>query len=130
MTDEITSTATFTSWDETPTPDAEAPLPRLATAVVAFAYEGDLTGTSECRYVLRYDADGSGEATGYETIEGRLADEDGTLDLRHTCRFDADGVRDEVTTTGGTGAMAGLDAAGSFAVGHGGQGWAWTLVRR
>ena len=98
--------------------------------MVAFSYEGDLTGTSECRYVLRYDADGSGEATGYETIEGRLGGEGGTLGLRHTCRFDPDGVPTEITTTGGTGALAGLDAAGSFEVGHGGQGWPWTLVRR
>lgn len=125
----ITATATLRSWDETPTPDADAPVPRLATAEVAFAYEGDLTGTSTCHYVLRYGPDGSGDAVGYETITGTCEGEDATLTVAHSCRFDGGGVVDDIVAVDGTGPMAEVRGAGSFQVGHGGTGWSWSVGR-
>lgn len=127
MTDEITSTATFTSWDESPGFDDGAPLPRLATAEVAFAYDGDLTGTSECHYVLRYRADGTGTAVGFETITGTRDGDQGTLTLRHECRFEADGVTTDLSVVDGTGAFASVSGTGTFQVGHGGKEWDWRV---
>lgn len=125
MTEQMTSTATFTSWDETPGFDDGAPLPRLATAEVAFAYDGEVTGTSECRYVLHYGADGTGTAVGFETITGSRDGAEGTLTLRHECRFASDGVTTDLLVVAGTGAFEGVTGTGTFQVGHGGKEWSW-----
>lgn len=127
MTEPLTSTATFTSWDETPGFDEGAPLPRLATAEVAFAYDGQVTGTSECHYVLRYGADGTGTAVGFETLTGTRDGAEGTLTLRHECRFTSDGVTTDLAVVTGTGAFEGVTGAGTFQVGHGGKEWDWRV---
>lgn len=127
MTPHLTSTASFTSWDETPGFDQGAPLPRLATADVAFAYDGRLSGTSECHYVLHYGADGTGTALGFETITGALDGTDATLTVRHQCRFGPDGVTAELEAVDGTGALAGVDGHGTYQVGEGDTEWAWAL---
>src|SRR5688500_5279793 len=105
----MTTTMRFTSWDETPGFGPDAPLPRLATAEVAFAYDGALTATSTCRYVLSYGAGGTGEGRGYETATGRLGDDEGSFVLRHRALFTAEGVTTEAEVVEGsaTGALAG-----------------------
>jgi hypothetical protein len=117
------TTMRFTSWDEDPAYGPDAPLPRLATAVVAFAHEGDLTGTSECRYVLRYAADGTGEGVGYEVV----TTDDGAVTLRHDARFTAEGVEADVTVVDADGTHAGLRGTGRYAVGHGTESWPLVL---
>jgi hypothetical protein len=109
-----TGNATFTSWDEDPSYDGDAPLPRLASATVAFTYEGDLQGTSTSRSVLAYGADGSGTGVGFEEFHGTLAGVEGTLVLRHEDVFGADGV-------------VGYTGSGGYEVGHGTSNWAWAL---
>ena len=132
MTDPLTATMTFTSWDEIPGFGPEAPLPRLAHAEVAFAYSGGLEATSACHYVLSYGADGSGEGRGYETVTGRrgASGEEGTFVLRHESRFGPDGVATDATVVpgSGTGAFTGLAGSGHFAIGHGTSGWPWALA--
>lgn len=127
MTNALTSTATFTSWDETPGFDEGAPLPRLATADVAFAYDGELTGSSACHYVLHYGADGTGTAVGFETITGTRDGAEGTLTLRHECRFGSEGVTTDLTVVSGTGALDGITGTGSFQVAEGVSEWAWRM---
>jgi len=125
----LTATATLTSWDETPGFGPDAPLPRLAHAEVGFGYEGQLTATSVCHYVLSYGADGAGEGVGYETVTGRRGDEEGTFVLRHTTEFGPDGVTGEATVVdgSGTGAFAGLTGSSRYQIGEGTQSWEWAL---
>lgn len=131
MTDDIAATARLTSWSESPTPDDDASLPRLATAEVAFAYDGDLHGTSTCHYVLHYRADGSGEGVGFETITGDLDGAAGSLTVGHRARFDDDdGVTVDLTAVAGTGARAEVSGSGSYQVAHGGQDRPWSVTRR
>lgn len=127
MTSKLTSTASFSSWDESPGFDGDAPVPRLATAEVAFSYDGSLSGTSECHYVLHYGADGTGTAVGFETIAGTVDGAEGTLTVRHECRFGTDGVTAELQAVEGTGALDGVTGQGTYQVGHGATEWAWAL---
>lgn len=96
---------------------------------MAFGYEGALTATSTCHYVLRYGDGGSGDAVGYETIVGTYDGEDATLTVRHACRFDTDGVVDDISAVDGTGPLAEVRGTGSFRVGHDGTAWDWSVGR-
>lgn len=133
MTDQtklqLRGTATFTSWQEDPPYDGDAPLPRLAHARVAFAWEGDLTGTSTCEYAMRYGADGDGDSIGYEQVTATVDGRPATVVLRHQCRFAADAVETTWSIVGGTGtgALAGATGHGGFRAVHGEPRWSWTL---
>ncbi len=124
-----TGTAKFTSWDEDPSFEGDAPLPRLAHATVAFEYQGDLNGTSTCYYVFSYGADGSGTAVGFEEVTGDLGGVGGTLVLRHEASFTAEGVETtwQVAPGASTGGLAGVTGSGGYTVGSGGSDWTWTL---
>jgi hypothetical protein len=133
MTDQtklqLRGTATFTSWQEDPSYDGDAPLPRLAHARVAFAWEGDITGSSACEYAMRYGAGGDGDAVGYELITASLDGRAATVVLRHECRFAADAVETtwSIVEGTGTGALEGAGGTGGFRAAHGGSSWPWTL---
>jgi hypothetical protein len=124
-----TGTATFTTWDEDPPYGEGAPLPRVASATVAFRYEGDLSGASTSRSVLSYGPDGAGTAVGFEEFRGRLGDVEGTFVLRHEDVFGPEGVttRWEVVPGSGTGGLAGYTGSGGYQVGHGSSTWTWVL---
>ncbi len=130
-TDPTTAIATmsFSSWDEDPGWGPDAPLPRLAQAVVAFGYDGDLAATGDCRYTLSYGADGQGTALGFETVTGTLGHRAGSFVLRHEAAFTATGV--EVTFTvvegSGTGDLAGIGGSGRCHAEHGSQASSWSL---
>jgi len=78
-TTSLTATASMASWAESPDHGPDAPLPRLAHAEVSFSYTGDLVAKSECNYSLSYARDGTGEATGFETITGQRDGEEGSF---------------------------------------------------
>ena len=122
-------TAAFTSWDETPAFDASPPVPRLAHAVVRFEYDGALTATSTCQYVLRYDEGTTGTFVGLEEVAGALDGRRGTFVLRHDGTFGPDGVRTAWTVVPGTGTgdLAGLTGAGGFTAPHGSDRWTYEL---
>jgi hypothetical protein len=125
-------TATFTSWVEDPPYDGDAGLPRLASATVAFEYQGDLVATSTGRYVLSYGPDGAGVGVGYEELTGSLGGAEGTMVLRHEDVFDERGVvtRWTIVEGSGTGAFAGYTGEGGFEAPHGSASWDWALDYR
>src|SRR5918993_1048560 len=93
-----TATGTPTNWEETPSYGTDAPLPRLAQAEVTFAYEGDLQGTGECRYLFRYGPTGDSEILGFEHVEGALRGRTGSFNLRHEGTFTEGRVQAGATT--------------------------------
>ncbi|HET6953426.1 MAG TPA: DUF3224 domain-containing protein [Acidimicrobiales bacterium] len=126
----FTGTATFTTWDEDPGWDTGAPVPRLAHAVVAFAFDGDLQGTSACQFVLHYTEEASGAVVGLERLDVRTAlGEPGTVALRSEGTFGTAGVTVAWTTVpgSGTGALAGLALTGGFTAGEHAKEWTWWL---
>jgi hypothetical protein len=128
MTDLI-ATCTFTSWDEDPGFGTDAPLPRLATATVAFAYTGGLEATSEARFAMHYRADGTGTSHGFEMITGTRDGEEGSFVVHHLDTFGPDGVDSTWTVVegSGTGAFAGLTGSGSAHLGEGTKEWEWSV---
>ena len=123
------STSTFTSWQEDPAYGEDAPLPRLASAQVAFSYAGALNGSSNCIYAMAYAADGSGTSLGYETITGELDGRTGSFVVHHTDQFTTSGVsaQFEVIAGSGTDQLSGISGRGSYQVGHGTSEWTWTF---
>jgi hypothetical protein len=124
-----TGTAAFTSWDETPAFDASPPVPRLASAVVRFEYQGALVATSTCRYVLRYDEAMAGTFVGLEEVTGTLEGRAGSFVLRHEGTFGADGVAASWTVVPGSGTdgLADLSGSGGFQAPHGSDRWDYRL---
>ena len=60
-------------------------------ANVKLEYSGDIVGTSELQYLLSYQADGSPQFVGFESIQASVNGISGYLILRHLGRF-VDGV--------------------------------------
>jgi Protein of unknown function (DUF3224) len=126
----FTGTATFTSWDEEPGWDSGAPVPRLAQAVVAFRFAGDLDGTSTSRSVMHYAGEDRGVTVGLERLDVRTAaGDEGSVVLRSEGVFDAEGVTVAWTVVPGTGSgeFAGLGGTGGFTAGPHVKEWAWRL---
>lgn len=125
----LNATVTFTSWDEQPGWGDDAPLPRVASATVAFAYSGGIEATGDARLVLHYTADGSGVGHGFEMVTGTKDGEEGTFVLEHLDRFTAEGVSSTTTVVegSGTGAFAGLSGASTHQLGEGTKEWEWSV---
>ena len=126
----LTATCTFTSWDEEPGWDDDAPLPRVAHAKVLFAYSGGFEGTSEAHFALHYRADGTGTSQGFEMITGTRDGEEGAFVVHHRDDFGPDGVDSTHTVVegSGTGAFAGLTGSGSAHLAEGTKEWEWSLT--
>lgn len=124
------ATMSFSRWDEDPGFGPDAPLPRLAQALVAFAYVGDLVATSSCRYSLSYGPDGHGTALGFEAIDGTLHGVDGGFVIRHEATFTPDGVTlaFDVVDGSGTGGLEGITGSGTSVADHGSQASPWSLA--
>jgi hypothetical protein len=124
-----TGTSRFTNWEEAPAYGDGAPLPRIARADVDFAYEGDLDGTGECRYIFRYGPDGSCQILGFEHVTGTLAGRRGEFALRHEGTFGASGLSVASTVVPGsaTGELEGLSGTGTFTAPAGEETCSWTL---
>ena len=125
-----TGTSRFTSWDDDPAYGDGAPVPRVAWADVEFSWEGDLVGTSTCRFAFRYDAEGACAILGFEEVTGRLeGGDEGGFALRHEGTFGADGLdlRSSVVEGSGVGALASVAGTGSVTAPAGDQTCRWTL---
>lgn len=127
----ITANATmsFSNWDEDPPSGDDAPLPRLAQALAAFGYEGDLDANSTCRYTLSYGPDGQGTAVGFEAVEGSLGGRTGGFVLRHEASFTASEVEISFTIVPGSGTadLTGISGSGAVTAILGSQDSAWSL---
>jgi hypothetical protein len=76
-------------WQETTQSEHEGTKRCLAN--VQLEYSGDIIGTGELQYLLSYQADGSAEFVGFETIQVSIKGISGYLIIRHLGRF-VDGV--------------------------------------
>jgi hypothetical protein len=131
----LTGTATFTRWIEDPPHDAHPPVPRLAHAVVDFAYSGDLEARSVCHYVMSYRADGVADFVGLEQVDGTLLGEAGGFVLEQRGTFGPAGLDVDWTVCPGTasGSLVGLTGSGGYAVAageseeNGEHRWSWRL---
>ena len=125
----LSGTATFSSWDEEPGWDSDAPTPRLAHATVVFVYRGDLEATSTCQSVMYYADGAAGVTVGLERVEGRLRGDDASVVLQHEGTFGPDGVeiRWSVVPGSGTGALAEFVGAGGFTAAQHTKEWTWHL---
>jgi hypothetical protein len=90
-------------------------------ANVQLEYSGDIIGTSELQYLLSYQADGSAEFVGFESIQANVKGMSSYLVLRHIGRF-VDGVASsqfEVTQSSSEDKLVGSN--GDFTSGENGQ---------
>ncbi|GAC16990.1 hypothetical protein GARC_0008 [Paraglaciecola arctica BSs20135] len=72
-------------WQETTQSEYEEG--KRSLAKVKLEYSGDIVGTSDLQYLLSYQADGSAEFVGFETIQASVNDISGYLILRHLGQF-------------------------------------------
>jgi hypothetical protein len=79
----------ITDWQETTQSEYQGTKRSLAN--VKLEYSGDIVGSSELQYLLSYQADGSAEFVGFETIQASIKGILGYLIIRHLGRF-VDGV--------------------------------------
>ena len=108
------------SWDEKPYSEG-LDQPKLTRASVTKTYSGDITGEAQIEYLMMYRDDGAATFVGLERIVGRMAGRTGSFVLQRTGVFE-DGQAKEsysVIPGSGTGELAGLQGAGTSAVGHG-----------
>ncbi|MEU4805977.1 DUF3224 domain-containing protein [Actinosynnema sp. NPDC023587] len=117
MSSEASGTAEMTSWDEH-TWDGrrydEVTGPKQTTGGMTTAYDGDLAGTGEMRFLMAYPDDASCRSVGYEVVTGTLAGRAGTFVLEHVGGF-RDGVADGTfTIVSAAGDLAGLTGTGSI----------------
>jgi hypothetical protein len=76
-------------WQETT--QSEYAVGKRSLATVKLEYSGDIVGTSELQYLLSYQADGSADFVGFESITAKVKGVSGYMTLRHLGRF-VDGV--------------------------------------
>ena len=118
------------AWDEQlweGGPAAEAGAPRRTTAVVRTTWSGPVTATSEQRWLMTYDADGSARFVGLEHLAGSWDGRDGSCVLEHVGSFDGDGLAStwRVIPGSGTGDWSGLSGTGSLRNADGGAVTRW-----
>lgn len=108
------------SWDEKPYSEGRDQ-PKLTRAHVVKRYTGDLEGEGQVEYLMMYRADGSAAFVGLERFVGRLGDRTGSFVLQRTGVFEGGQAKESYVAIPGsaTGALQGLVADGSSAVGHG-----------
>lgn len=117
------STVTGTSWEESRVAESDGSH-AVARAVFTTTYEGDVEGESTCALLLAYvDGDPEepetlvGPYVGYEHVTGTLGGRAGTFVLaaRGDHRGGVARTEVEVVEGSGTGELAGLSGAGSYA---------------
>lgn len=120
MSQQVTATFTFDSWDEVEVLDVEGA--RIVRTSFAKTFTGDLEGTSRGEMVMAHALHGSVAYTGYERIEaaiGRAGSPSrlvGTFILRHNA-FMAPGTGGfdvVVMDSSGTGDLAGLSGTATI----------------
>ncbi|MGW4212235.1 DUF3224 domain-containing protein [Lentzea sp. NPDC004789] len=78
---------------------------KLTEAHVSFSYAGDVSGVSQCRYLMYYSDD-----VAWTTALEEIAADDGTLVLRHVGAYRT-GVEAVIEIVDGTGKYAGAKGA-------------------
>ena len=76
-------------WQETT--QSEYELGKRSLANVKLEYTGDIAGSSELQYLLSYQADGSADFVGFESLQASISGKAGSLVLKHSGSF-VDGV--------------------------------------
>jgi hypothetical protein len=72
-------------WQETT--QSEYKVGKRSLANVKLDYTGHVTGSSELQYLLSYQADGSADFVGFESLQASVNGTSGSLIIRHIGRF-------------------------------------------
>lgn len=97
---------TETTWDGKPAAEVEGA--KLSHAVVEYTYQGDMQGQSTIRYVMSYNADGSGQFVALEHFTGSIGGKSGSVVLQQVGTFEPVTATLTVLPGSGTGELAGL----------------------
>ena len=108
------------NWDEKPYSEGQGQ-PKLTRASVTKTYTGDLEGEGQVEYLMMYRSDGSATFVGLERVVGRIGGTTGSFVLQRIGVFESGQAKESYSVIHGsaTGALEGLRAEGSSAVGHG-----------
>lgn len=118
-----TITVTGKSWEESRVAEAD-PVHAIARAIFSTSYAGDIEGESTCCLLLSYVGGAAdkpesliGPYVGYEQVSGTLEGRTGTFVLEARGEHSGGVARTEVRVVpeSGTGELAGLRGAGSYA---------------
>ena len=99
------------SWDENTwdgQPSAEVTGEKLTLAEISVAYQGQMHGESRLRYLMSYNADGSGTFIGLERFEGTVDGCAGSFVIQHLGSFNPIASDLSVLPDSATGALKGL----------------------
>ena len=119
---QLTGTFQITNWQETPYTESDNGA-KQSLAIISQQYSGDIEGTSELRYLMSYQPDGTAQFVGFETFTGTINGQAGSLVLQHQGQFIA-GVASStfsIVEGSGTDEMATFKGAGSFTTAEHGQ---------
>ena len=119
---QLTGTFQITNWQETPYTESDNGA-KQSLAIISQQYSGDVQGTSELRYLMSYQPDGTAQFVGFETFSGTINGQTGTLVLQHQGQFVA-GVASStfgIIEGSGTGELAMIKGEGSFTTAEHGQ---------
>lgn len=94
---------------------------KLSNAVVQQSYTGDLTGNSEVRYQLCYDAHGDAIFVGFETLTLSGDAEPSILVLQHSGAFKNGEASSQFTVVASSADASLLGRSGSFTSTEGGK---------
>ncbi|ATC96450.1 DUF3224 domain-containing protein [Pseudoalteromonas tunicata] len=112
---QLIGTFQITNWQETPYSESDTGA-KQSLAIISQQYSGDAEGTSELRYLMSYQPDGTAQFVGFETFTGTINGQAGTLVLQHQGQFVA-GVASStfsIVEGSGTSELATVKGEGSF----------------
>ncbi|MBE0364575.1 hypothetical protein PULV_a2295 [Pseudoalteromonas ulvae UL12] len=112
---QLTGTFQVTNWQETPYSESDNGA-KQSLAVISQHYSGDIEGTSELRYLMSYQPDGTAQFVGFETFTGSIVGQAGSVVFQHQGQFIAGVASSNFTVVAGSGcdALAQLAGLGSF----------------
>lgn len=119
---QLTGTFQITNWQETPYIESDNGA-KQSLAIITQQYSGDAQGTSELRYLMSYQPDGTAQFVGFETFNGTINGQAGTLVLQNQGQFVA-GVASStfsIVAGSGTAELAAFKGSGSFTTAEHGQ---------
>lgn len=117
---ELSGTFQITDWQE----NVEKELSdgaKLSNAIVQQSYTGDLTGSSEVRYQLYYDAHCNAIFVGFETLTLNADHAPATLVLQHSGAFKNGVASSQFTVVASSADASLLGRSGSFKSTEGGK---------
>lgn len=113
MTVRVKAEFQVTSWEETPF-DERTGVAKLTEALVSKDYSGDIDGTSNTKWLMAYEPDGTATFIGLERIRGTIAGKHGSLVVQHIGKYENGSADAELTVVSGTNELKSVSGSGDF----------------